>query len=357
MLTCKLPAMETTVSVTATDKGTEMRVEVWPSMHIVKDSKKEPMVEYMLNNGTVFVLPERYIRCDPRNFLVYQLDTPMDSRVQRDTGVTKMQLEDPVFQDTFVFALMLDYLKRKNEEPSTVTLRRADTELTDDEWRKLNELEHFIFNKTDRNPYWSGLTDASFMVDGRVHQSASALDMFTVNISPGCLSVKGPGGFELRMLTAMVNCTPENRPKSVLEARVQQLTGTPYPFPVDFVHSFFVPHNHIRCRIEGKTVRCEGVIHSSGSMRIEPVDDINDYMWFHFSLNRRAAFMPPHYTLAYGVLEEESKIEPTEKAEEKSEIEPMEEDGGDLSLVVSDKEEEEIDDTTKSSESTKKQRI
>jgi len=304
MLACKLPTMETTVSVEKTDTSTNLRVEVWPSMHIVTDSKKEPMVEYTLNSGVTFVLPERYIRHKPQSFLSLQLDAlTNDIHVQRETDVTKIQLTDPVFQDTFVFALLLDYLKRSTEDRSVVTLRRADTELTNDEWRKLNELEQFVLHTTDRNPYWTGLTDASFTVDGRVHQAASMGDVFTVSITPGRLVVKGTGGFELHMLTSKINCTPLNRPKSLLEASVQQMTGTKYPFPVDFVRSFFIPHNHILCKIEGDIVRCEGVVHSDGSMRIEPVDNINDYMWFYFALSRRFAFRLQDYKVVYGVSE------------------------------------------------------
>jgi hypothetical protein len=195
-------------------------------------------------------------------------------------------------------------MKRDAEEPVIVTLRRADTELTDDQWRCLNDMEKFVFQTTDRNPYWTGLTDASFMVDGRVHKMASISDQFTVQITPGCVIVKGSGGFHLCMRTAIVNCTPLNRPRSLLEASVQRMTGmrSSYPFDVDFVSSFFVPHNQIRCRIEGVPVRCEGVIHSDGYMRIEPVDHPADYIWFHFWLTRKLSTMPPHHTLVYGAV-------------------------------------------------------
>jgi len=307
MLSCKLPAMETTVSASVVDTGVEMRVEAWPSTHLIIDSKKEPMVEYSLNNGIVFVVPERHVRYASPHFLSRQLDTLMGGHVQRDgvSGVTKIRLHDTAFQDPFLFALLLDYLKRDAEEPSSiVTLRRADTELTDEQWRSLNEMEQFVFQKTDRNPYWTGLTDASFMVDGRVHKMASISDQFTVQITPGCLIVKGSGGFYLCMHTAIVNCTPLNRPRSLLEASVQRMTGmrSSYPFDVDFVSSFFVPHNQIRCRIEGVPVRCEGVIHSDGYMRIEPVDNPADYTWFHFWLTRKFSTLPPHHTLVYGAV-------------------------------------------------------
>lgn len=304
MLACKLPAMETAVSVVTTDTGMQMRVEVWPSMHIVTDSRKEHMVEYTLNSGIVFVLPRRYIPSDRPNFLLLQLNTAMDRQVQREADVTKIRLQDPVFQDPFVFALMLDYLKRNTEEQSVVTLRRADTELTADEWRNLNELERFVFNTIDRNPYWSGLTDASFTVHARVHQQASIRDVFTVSISPGCLIVDGPSEFKLRLWPAMVNCTALNRPRSLLEAETMQMVGMRYPWLVDFVQTFFIPHNHIQCRIEGKWVRCEAVLTSDGSVRVEPVDHPSDYLWFNFALTRKLAYTIQHYTLAYGLLEE-----------------------------------------------------
>jgi hypothetical protein len=303
--------METTVSASVVGMGVEMRVEVWPSTHLIVDSKKEPMVEYSLNNGIVFIVPERHVRYGSPNFLSRQLDTLMDSGVQRDGVIAKIRLQDTAFQDPFLFALLLDYMKRDAEEPLIVTLRRADTELTDDQWRCLNDMEKFVFQTTDRNPYWSGLTNASFMVDGCVHKMASASDQFTVQITPGCVIVKGSGGFHLCMRTAIVNCTPLNRPRSLLEASVQKMTGmrSSYPFHVDFVSSFFVPHNQIQCRIEGVPVRCEGVIHSDGYMRVEPVDDPANFTWFHFWLTRIFSTAPPHHTLVYGVLSDESDTE------------------------------------------------
>ena len=303
MLRCKLPAMETAIIV----MDGKMMVEVWPSQHF----KKEQMVEYELNSGIVFRLPIRYIRFSSPNFLSRQLDTLVNNDVQRDEDATRVRLQDPVFQDPFTFALVLDYLKRNAEEPGIVTLRRADTELTDEEWGSLNELEQFVLQTTDRNPYWSGLTDASFTVDGCVHKMASAMDRFTVKINPGCVIVEGSGGFDLYVRTAIVNCAPLNRPKSVLEASVQQMTGmrSSYPFPVDFKSSFFIPHGQIRCRIEGVLVRCEGVIHSNGYLRIEPVDNPTDYTWFHFWITRKFGTMPPHHTLVYGEVVEDEILE------------------------------------------------
>ena len=296
MLSCKLPAMETTVSATVADTGdVRMRVEVWPSAR----REKDPTVEYTLNNGITFIFPEKYIR-HTRNFLSTQLDSSVGDRLRDATGdnVTKIRLEDPIFQDTFTFALVLDYMKRSAEEQAVVTLRRADTELTDEEWGNLNELERFVFQKNDRNPYWSGLTAASFMVDARVHQMAAMGDRYDLKITPGCLIVKGPARFMLCMFTASINYT--DRPESVLMEKVKKMTGRRVcPFDSNGKDSFFIPHNHIQCMIEGKLVQCEGVIHSDGYARIEPVDT-DKYTWFHFTISRRFLTMPPDHALVYG---------------------------------------------------------
>ena len=202
--------------------------------------------------------------------------------VESTTGGVKVQLQDPIFQEPYTFSLVLDYLNRSLD--GAATLRQKNMSLTRAQWENLIEIEKFVFLQCDRNPFWTGLTGQDFRVDGNVCQNSIFRPAFSLAVRPNLITVAGPSGFELEINTASIT-NPPTRPKSLL-AGVQFGMQMEFPFPVDFKSSYFIPHTDIRCKIEGVHRTCEGVLHSNGYVRIEPVDAMA-FMWFHFEINPR----------------------------------------------------------------------
>ncbi len=239
----------------------------------------EPMVEYAIMDGAVsFALPQRAVNGIKDNFLSVQLDRWSSTT----TGTVKVKLQDPIFQDPYPFSLVLDYLNRRLD--GAATLRQKNMSLTRAQWENLIEIEKFVFLQCDRNPFWTGLTGQDFRVNGNVCQNSVFRPAFSLVVHPNLITVAGPNGFQLKINTTFTT-HPRTRPKSLL-AGVQYGMHMEFPFPVDFKSSYFIQHTDIQCKIEGRYTPCEGVLHSNGYIRIEPVDAKN-FMWFHFAITPR----------------------------------------------------------------------
>jgi hypothetical protein len=272
MQTFQLPA-NATVSL-----APGSRILLKPSSYI----EGEPMVEYAIMDGAVsFALPQRAVNRIKDTFLSIQLHLAFKD-VESTTEGVKVRLQVPIFQYPYTFSLVLDHLNRSLD--GAATLRQKNMSLTRAQWVNLIEIEKFIFIQCDRNPFWTGLTGQDFRVDGNVCQNSGFRQAFSLVVRPDLITVVGPGGFELKINTTSTT-NPKTRPKSLL-AGVQFGMQMEFPFPVDFKSSYFIQHTDIQCKIEGMYTTCEGVLHSNGYIRIEPVDAMN-FMWFNFEITPR----------------------------------------------------------------------
>ena len=287
MQTFQLPA-QATVSL-----AHGSRILLKPSSYV----EGEPMVEYAIMDGAVsFAIPQRAVNRVKDSFLSIQLNhDTMD--VESISGGIKVQLQDPIFRDPYTFSLVLDYLNRSLD--GAATLRQKNMSLTRAQWENLIEIEKFVFRQCDRNPFWTGLTSQDFRVDGNVCQNSIFRPAFSLAVRPDLITIAGPNGFEVKINTTSTT-NPRTRPKSLL-AGVQFGMQMEFPFPVDFKSSYFIQHTDIQCKIEGRYTICEGVLHSNGYIRIEPVDAKN-FMWFHFEITPR---MVRSDRIVYGERDEE----------------------------------------------------
>ena len=237
----------------------------------------EPMVKFTMGAAS-FALPQRAVKCNS-----------LAEKFVSDTADVSIELHEPMFQDAYIFGIILDYMNRCLDNPAS-TLRQLDLPLVAEQWKKLNELELSVFGKCDRNPFWTGLTGQHFTVEGKITEGFIFRPAFTMGVQPDEITVKGPedSGFTLKVnLVSLTN--PPSRPVSLL-AGVHFGMPMEFPFPVDFESSFFIPHTAIECKIEGKPTVCEGVLHSDGTIRIEPID-AQAFMWFHFQISPRISRM------------------------------------------------------------------
>jgi hypothetical protein len=246
----------------------------------------EPLVTYV--NGEVrYSIPQRAVVGN--SFLSKQLEQCTKEVDRTDPDNIKIRLEDPVFQDPYLFSLILDFLNRTLDS-CAATLRQTDMLLSKQQWAHLVELERFVFQRVDRNPFWTGITGQDFRVSGNVTSVSSPRQTFSINIDGGILRVGGPYGFSL--LVNLISLTdPPTRPVSLLRSIDME-----YPFNIDSKSSFFIPHKAIRCTIEGVPTICEGVLQSSGFLRIEPIN-AGAFMWFHLEIASRRLHC---FSIVYG---------------------------------------------------------
>jgi hypothetical protein len=234
----------------------------------------ESMVTYVTDTAS-FTVPRRAVT--GANFLASQLTNDM-----ADVSGDRVNLADnPMFGDSFMFSLLLDFLNRRLEGPAT--LRTADMSLTRPQWASLVELERFVFYEIDRNPYWTGISGQDFVANGTVCEDVFQA-AFNVRITPDELTVKGPNGFALTVDLEQLT-KPQTRPVSLLAGN-HFGHYMEFPFPCDFVNSFFIPHTAISCIIKRTRTVCEGVLHSDGTLRIEPINAMA-FQWFHFEISPR----------------------------------------------------------------------
>jgi hypothetical protein len=241
----------------------------------------EPTVTYVTATASLVVL-QRAV-ADGDNFLAMQLAHGTADVTGGGGENMRVDLTGcPVFRDTVAFSTVLDFLNRLLDGPAT--LRTADMSLTEAQWASLVDLERFVFYGPDRNPYWTGITGQDYLANGTVCTEFVFQPAFSVRITPARLTVNGPNGFAFTVdLTRLTN--PPTRPVSLL-AGPRFGRFMEFPFPVDFVNSFFIPHTAIACAIDGRRTDCEGVLHSDGRLRIEPVDT-EAFRWFHFEITPR----------------------------------------------------------------------
>ena len=284
MASLRIPPVHALISMPTAE--TSVRIELRPSD---PQEGEEKLIEYTMNNGFIFAIPEISIRHTKENFLLKQLNSQTSDIFRRDevNGVTSIRLQDPVLQDTYVFTLILDYMNRRLVNGNNATLRRSDIPLDTAQWGVLNDMEKFVFNRTDCNPFWTGFNGQDFYANGHVWTSAACKEVFDIKITPETVVVKGPAQFYLKIQVDKINRLSDRSdeaPTSILEGTTP-LMAMKYPFPVDFKSSFFIPHSAIHCIIQGKEVVCEGMVNTNGSVRIEPVVRIMSFMWFHFEIH------------------------------------------------------------------------
>jgi hypothetical protein len=233
----------------------------------------EPMVTYA-TDAMSFSLPQRAVVGE--NFLAVQMVQSTRDVSTAAGGNINVRLEDPVFQDPYMFSLILDYMNRRLDKPAT--LRQTNPRMSIAQWKKLNAIERFVFYKCDQNPFWTGMTGQDFRVTGGVCNKWISNPTFNLRVQPDELTVEGPGDFSLGIdLKSLTN--PVSRPVSLL-------AGTRsgwFPYYVDFKEYFFIPHTAIRCMIKGEHTVCEGVLRTNGDVRIDPIDT-QAFSWFHFEI-------------------------------------------------------------------------
>ena len=271
-------------------------VQVTPKSYV----QGERMVTYVA--GTVsFTIPQRAVMED--NFLAAQLSNRL-ADVNTTEDIARVNLTDsPIFNDSYIFSLIIDFLTRRLKEPAT--LRTTDLSLTREQWASLVELECFIFHEADRNPFWTGRKDDDFLVDGNTSIKFVFRPVYSLRITPDELNVTGPNGFALTVnLERLTN--PPTRPVSLVAGEFYG-QYMEFPFDCNFKTSFFIPHTAIRCFIDGRATVCEGVIHSNGTLHVEPIGvrdskgtlhiNTEAFQWFHFHIIPR--FLPPS-EMVYG---------------------------------------------------------
>ena len=283
MASLRIPPVHAIISLPTSEKG--VRIELRPSEPQEGD---ERIIEYTMNSGIIFVIPEISVRHTKDTFLLNQLNSETSDILCRDEvkGVTSIRLKDPVLQDVYIFTFILDYLNRKLVHNSA-TLRFSDISLDTAQWGMLNDMEKFVFNRTDCNPFWTGFTGQDFSAHGHVWRKAYCKEVFELDVTPETIIVKGPSEFHLRIQVGKINRLSDRsdkEPTSLLE-NTYPLVNFKYPFSIDFKTSFFIPHSAIHCFIEGKEVVCEGMVCTNGYLRIEPVSSIMKFMWFHFEIH------------------------------------------------------------------------
>jgi hypothetical protein len=248
----------------------------------------EPMVEYAIMGGSVvFAIPRRSIQNVPDCFFAVQLNVNMSEVTSEAYGDARhpisVELTSPMFQDSAIFSLVMDYLNCRLDHGKAATLRRAGLELSEEQWRNLNEAERFVFGSCDCNPYWIGLSGQDFAAHGQVSKdSGECVPVFDITPSASEIVVRGPGRFFLGV-DVFATMHPVERPVSLIQ---DPSRGGEYPFHVDFKTSFFIPATAITCVIDGERTVCEGVLECNGNLRIEPVD-VGRFTWFYFAVHRR----------------------------------------------------------------------
>jgi hypothetical protein len=242
----------------------------------------EPLVTYAIG-AVIYSVPQRAVAGGRGGFLSRQIENDTRDVDKSDPGNLKVKLTDPVFRNPYLFSLILDHLNRTLDAPAD-TLRQTSLSLNAEQWAHLVELERFVFQRVDRNPFWTGLTGQDFRVSGNVTNTFIFRPPFSMEIVGGILRVHGPGGFSL--LVNLISLTnPPSRPVSLLRG-YQFGSYMEYPFPVNFKSSFFIPHEAIRCTIEEVPTVCEGVLQSNGHLRIEPINAAA-FTWFSFEIAPR----------------------------------------------------------------------
>lgn len=261
----------------------------------------EPLVTYAIG-AVMYSVPQRAVMGGRGGFLSRQIDHATKDVDTSDPGNVRVKLAPPVFRDPYLFSLILDHLNRTLDAPAD-TLRQTSLSLNAEQWAHLVELERFVFQRVDRNPFWTGLTGQDFRVSGDVTRTFIFRPRFSMEIDGGILRVHGPSGFSL--LVKLISLTnPPTRPVSLLCGH-RFGSYMEYPFPINFKSSFFVPHEAIRCTIEEVPTICEGVLQSNGGLRIEPIN-AEAFTWFNFEIASR------HLTLdsiVYGHDDDEEEVD------------------------------------------------
>jgi hypothetical protein len=209
-------------------------VAILPSSYV----HGEPMVWYVTDNAQ-FSIPRRSIENVPDCFLAGQL-----RHAQSDT----IQLTGSEFQNRQVLSMILDYLNRRLDMGTNATLRLAHHVLSPDDWKCLCDAEMFVFHKCDRTPFWNGLI---YGVD--LQMSRGAADF---RVSPDRVEVFGSDGFFLGVTI-----------------------DRDAPMPLD------IPSEAITCIYGGESVRCTGVLHARGYLRVKPVAN-SGLWWFDCAVSR-----------------------------------------------------------------------
>ena len=243
----------------------------------------EPLVTYIVG-AAMYSVPRRAVIGGGDSFLSRQIEHDTREVDRTDPQNLKVKLEDPVFQDPCVFSLLLNYLNRVLDNPAN-TLRQKCMSLTDQQWALLVELERFVFQKTDRNPFWTGFTGRDFYVSGKVSTRVAPRPPYITEIDPAELRVYGPCGFTLRVNLTALTDPPITRPVSLNKG---PRYGMEYPFIIDFKQAFFIPHEAIQCTIDGVPTVCEGQLLDTGCIRIQPIQDCE---WFRFQVSRNPSYM------------------------------------------------------------------